>query len=106
MVLIIVKNVKNIKRKSKIIISPDEINKSLSNKGWIYNKKKIKKSYQFESYMQSIDFINSIAKLAETQNHHPDIKIGWCKVDIEISSHQFGGVTTKCANLATSIDIT
>ena len=86
-------------------ISPDEINKSLSNKGWIYDNNKIKKSYQFESYMQSIDFINNIATLAETQNHHPDIKISWCKVDIEISSHQFGGVTTKCVNLATGIDL-
>ena len=88
-----------------MLISPDEINKSLSSKGWTNKNNKIHKSFQFDTYMDSIEFINSIAKLAESHNHHPEIKIGWCKVDIEIYSHQMGGVTTKCVNLATGIDL-
>ena len=45
-----------------------------------------------------------VVPLAEKLNHHPDIQVGYCKVDISISSHDFGGVTTKCINLATSIE--
>ena len=86
-------------------ISPDEINKSLSNKGWGYTDKKISKSYTFDTYMKGIEFVNDIAELAERNNHHPDIAIGWCRVDISISSHDLGGVTTKCVNLATGIDL-
>ena len=60
-----------------MLISPDEINKSLSNKGWAYADKKISKSYTFNSYMEGIKFVQKIAKLAERNNHHPDIIIGY-----------------------------
>ena len=89
-----------------MLISPDEINKSLSSHGWKYVDKKIFKSFIFSAYMDGIDFVQKIAKLAETHNHHPDIIIGWCKVDINITSHDKGGVTTNCVNLAIAIDHT
>ena len=88
-----------------MLISPDEINKSLSNKGWEYANKKISKSYTFETYMAGIEFVQQIAELAERNNHHPDITIGWCQVNVTITSHQLGGVTTNCINLATEIDL-
>ena len=68
-------------------------------------EKKISKSYKFNSYMEGIDFVGEIAKLAERSNHHPDINISWCSVDITITSHEMGGVTTKCVNLAMGIDL-
>ena len=88
-----------------MLISPDEINKSLSNYGWEYVEKKIFKSYKFNTYMEGIDFVQKIAVLAERHNHHPDIIIGWCKVNVAIISHDMGGVTTKCINLAIGIDL-
>ena len=88
-----------------MLISPDEINKSLSNKGRVYADKKISKSFNFEKYMEGIEFVNKMADLAEANNHHPDITIGWCRIDVSISSHNMGGVTTKCVNLATGIDL-
>ena len=54
--------------------------------------------------MEGIQFVQKIAVLAEAQNHHPDINIGWCKVYISITSHDLGGVSTKCVNLALGID--
>ena len=87
-----------------MLISPDEINKSLASRGWEYSDKQISKSYTFDTYLQGIEFINKIAELAETQNHHPEIFIGYCNVDISISSHDLGGVSTKCVNLALGID--
>ena len=88
-----------------MLISPDEINKSLADKGWKYADKKISKTFKFTQYMDGIKFVNKMAELAETSNHHPDITIGWCKIDVTIFSHDMGGVTTKCVNLATSIDL-
>ena len=54
--------------------------------------------------MESIDFINSVAKKAEEVNHHPDLTVGYCKINIEITSHDLGGVTTGCIELAKSIE--
>jgi len=87
-----------------MLISPDEINKSLASHGWDYADKKISKSFTFDAYMEGIQLVQKIAVLAEAQNHHPDINIGWCKVDISISSHDLGSVSTKCVNLALGID--
>ena len=87
-----------------MLISPDEINKSLSAHQWQYSKNAIHKSYMFGTYMKGVNFVNKIVKLSERNNHHPDIYITWCKVTISITSHDLGGVTTKCVNLANSID--
>ena len=87
-----------------MLISPDEINKSLSNKGWEYVDKKIFKSFTFDTYMDGINFVQQIAELSERNNHHPEISIGWCLVAINITSHDRGGVTTNCVNLAIGID--
>ena len=88
-----------------MLINPDEINKTLSNQNWSYKNNRISKSFEFGSYIEGINFVNEIAKIAEQRNHHPDINIGWCKVEISITSHDLGGVTTKCVNLATTIDL-
>ena len=87
-----------------MLISPDEINKSLASHDWDYAHKKISKSFSFDAYMDGIEFVQKIAVLAEAQNHHPDIFIGWCKVEIAITSHDLGGVSTNCVNLALGID--
>ena len=55
----------------------------------------------------SVHISNKRAKLrelAEKHNHHPDIIIGYCIIEISIFSHQMNGVTTKCVNLATAIN--
>lgn len=87
-----------------MLISPDEINKSLTNRGWVYAEKKISKSYTLDTYMDGINFAQKIGELSESNNHHPDIIIGWCRVEVMITSHDLGGVTTRCVNLAIGID--
>jgi|TARA_X000001036_G_scaffold315262_1_gene293752 4a-hydroxytetrahydrobiopterin dehydratase len=87
-----------------MLLHPDEIKKSISTHGWNFLDNKISKFFEFQSYLDGVEFINKIAPIAERLNHHPDINIGYCKVEITISSHDLGGVTTKCINLATSID--
>lgn len=71
---------------------------------WIEINKSISKSFEFENYSQSIDFINSVAVLAEKENHHPNILIGYCKVTITLSTHDVGDITEKDYNLAKLID--
>ena len=87
------------------LLSEIQIETSLAElNNWQYGNKKINKVYTFDSYMESIDFINSVAKKAEEVNHHPDLTVGYCKINIEITSHDLGGVTTGCIELAQSIE--
>lgn len=58
--------------------------------------KRLTKSFKFEGFKESIDFVNKVAKIAEKQNHHPEISIYYDKVNISITDHEKGGVSEKC----------
>ena len=71
---------------------------------WTYKDNKIKRELKFDSYAQSIDFINVLSKKAEQLNHHPDLVVGYCQITIVFTSHDLGGVTEDCLNMAKYID--
>ena len=54
--------------------------------------------------MDSIDMIYLIAKEAERVNHHPDLKVGYCNIVVDFTSHDLGGVTKGCIQMAKYID--
>tara|TARA_Y100001970_G_scaffold266804_1_gene355970 strand:- start:247 stop:420 length:174 start_codon:yes stop_codon:yes gene_type:complete len=54
--------------------------------------------------MESIEFIYRLAKKAEEANHHPDMVVGWCKIDLGFTSHDKGGVTKTCVEMAKQAD--
>tara|TARA_Y100000768_G_C23896819_1_gene643041 strand:- start:801 stop:1034 length:234 start_codon:yes stop_codon:yes gene_type:complete len=64
----------------------------------------ITKTFEFNSYLDGIDFVNEVANLAEQENHHPDIEIRYCKVTISLTTHDAGGLTDKDYKLAKLID--
>ena len=64
----------------------------------------ITKTFEFNSYLDGIDFVNEVANLDEQENHHPDIEIGYCKVTISLTTHDAGGLTDKDYKLAKLID--
>ena len=72
--------------------------------GWIYLNNTLSKDLKFSTYIDSIEFINKIAKKAEQLNHHPDMLVGWCKSKISLTSHDMGGVTQKCIDIAAFVD--
>jgi len=73
-------------------------------KGWGDSEKKLEKTFEFKNFDQSIDFVNKVAKIAEKQDHHPDIEIKYNKVKISITDHEKGKVSQKCYKLIKSID--
>ena len=87
------------------LLSNTEIQNGLSAlDGWEYVDGSIKKTFSFDTYMDSITFINLLAKEAEITNHHPDMVVGWCKINITFTSHDQGGVTAACINMAKQAD--
>ena len=72
--------------------------------GWKHQNGAISKTITFDSYMESIGYINRLAEKAEELNHHPDMVVGWCKVNLVFTSHDEGGVTTRCIEMAQKAD--
>jgi len=72
--------------------------------GWKRKSNRIMKDFELGSFRDSIVFVNRIATLADTADHHPDIDIRYDSVQITLSTHDAGGITQKDLKLAEQID--
>ncbi len=54
----------------------------------------IYREFLMKNFMAAIDMVNRIAKIAESENHHPDIHLrGYRKLRVELSTHAIGGLS-------------
>jgi 4a-hydroxytetrahydrobiopterin dehydratase len=83
-----------------------EIEKLLSQlDGWqVINEHHLQKTYRFPDFDASLQFINLIGELAESQGHHPDICFGWGRAEVNIWTHKIDGLTESDFILAAKID--
>ncbi len=52
----------------------------------------LEKTYKFPDFQQALDFTNRIGALAEEVNHHPDICLGWGRVQVTLWTHKIDGL--------------
>ncbi len=87
------------------LLNQSEINEFLnSNKSWILKDNGIERTLSFSNYMAGIEFINKLAIKAEELNHHPDLIVGWCKIQVRFSTHDLGGISTFDLEMAENSD--
>lgn len=65
---------------------------------------KIRKSFKFASYMEGIDFVDKVARVAEQEGHHPNLEVGYAKVAVNLWTHAIGGLSENDFILAAKID--
>ena len=70
----------------------------------VVNGHHLRKTYRFEDFRESLDFVNRIGEVAEQQGHHPDICFGWGKAEVTIWTHKIDGLTESDFVLAAKID--
>ncbi|MSQ80746.1 MAG: 4a-hydroxytetrahydrobiopterin dehydratase [Candidatus Methylopumilus sp.] len=89
-----------------MIYTIEKIQKKLRSQldGWTYESPCIKKTIKTQNFNQAIDIANQIAKLADTSDHHPDLKITYTSIVIELMTHDKKGITDKDFNLADQIN--
>ena len=59
----------------------------------VVEDKMLKRRFKFKDFKEAMEFVNKVAILAESEGHHPDIKINWNKVTLELSTHAIGGLS-------------
>jgi 4a-hydroxytetrahydrobiopterin dehydratase len=67
---------------------------------WREDERALERTYEFGSFGESVAFVNRVAALAETENHHPDIAISYCRVTLRWTTHSVGGITERDRELA------
>jgi 4a-hydroxytetrahydrobiopterin dehydratase len=70
----------------------------------VHQEHHLSKTFPFPDFASALAFVNRIGDEAERQGHHPDIHLTWGRVDVEISSHDAGGITESDFALAGAID--
>lgn len=62
------------------------------------------KSFLFPDFKAALAFVNRAGAVAEEEGHHPDLRLSWGKVDVQIYTHKAGGLTENDFILAAKID--
>lgn len=53
------------------------------------------REFELQSFPAAIAFVDRLAELAESENHHPDIDIRYRRVTVRWTTHSEGGITDK-----------
>ena len=84
-----------------------EINDNLKKiKNWQINEenKMIFKKLKFKTFNKALKFTNLIGEIADKENHHPDISLGFGYCLILIHTHAIDGLSINDFILASKID--
>ena len=74
--------------------------------GWsvVEGRDAIAKSFQFADFNEAFAFMMRIAMAAEKMDHHPEWFNVYNRVDIVLSTHDAGGLSSRDIALASTID--
>ena len=53
----------------------------------------IRKQYRFDDFVHALAFVNALGWIAERENHHPDLELGWGRCTVHFSTHDVGGLS-------------
>jgi 4a-hydroxytetrahydrobiopterin dehydratase len=73
---------------------------------WELNEsgKEIARTYKFKNYYETMAFVNALAWIAHREDHHPDLLVGYNRVQVRFSTHSIGGLSENDFICAAKID--
>lgn len=76
------------------------------NKNWKTNANntEIKRSFSFANFYETMAFVNALAWIANTENHHPDLELGYNYCHVSFMTHALKGLTHNDFICAAKID--
>ena len=60
---------------------------------WTIKDGHVYRQFKFKDFKEAISFVNKVAEIAEQEQHHPNIKINYNKVSIELYTHAINGLS-------------
>lgn len=64
----------------------------------------LQRTYKFPDFAAALQFVNRIGAVAEKEQHHPDLGLGWGRVEVSTHTHSIGGLSENDFILAAKID--
>lgn len=73
---------------------------------WAYEPTRdaITRSFTFRDFSEAFAFMTRVALIAEKGDHHPEWSNVWNKVDVLLTTHDAGGLSTRDIQMAQAIE--
>lgn len=75
-------------------LDAEEISTALAEiEDWKAENDVLSKRFEFKNFAEALEFVNKVGEIAERHDHHPDIYFGWGYAEINLTTHDRGGIT-------------
>jgi 4a-hydroxytetrahydrobiopterin dehydratase len=61
-------------------------------------------AFRFSDFYETIAFVNAVAWIANAEDHHPDLEVGYDYCRITLATHSIGGLSENDFICAAKID--
>ena len=61
--------------------------------GWQLKEGAIEKSFGFKNYFETISFVNALAWICNTEDHHPELSVNYDRCVVRFNTHSVGGIS-------------
>ncbi|HQQ94031.1 MAG TPA: 4a-hydroxytetrahydrobiopterin dehydratase [Bacteroidia bacterium] len=72
--------------------------------GWELGEKRIQKHFEFKGFAEAMQFVNTVARMAEQMDHHPDWSNSFNKVFLSLSTQSLNAITETDLQMALGIE--
>ena len=72
--------------------------------GWKLKTGEIQKDFSFKNFYETVSFVNAVAWIANSQDHHPEMEFGYKNCKVRYSTHSVKGLTENDFICAAKID--
>jgi len=66
--------------------------------------KSLRRALKFKDFYRTMSFVNALAHVANTEDHHPDLEIGYDYCRIVFTTHAIGGLSSNDFICAAKVD--
>lgn len=85
------------------ILSSGDTAAALAGSGFEHEQEHLVAVFTTADFRSAVHFLDAVAVVADELNHHPDVRLGWGRVEFSLSSHDVDGVTRRDVELALRI---
>jgi len=61
--------------------------------GWEYKNERLSRKFNFKNHYETISFVNAVAWISHTENHHPIMEVGFRDATIFYWTHAINGIS-------------
>lgn len=72
--------------------------------GWRVIDNALEKTFRFTDFHRTMAFVNAVAYIAHTQDHHPDLHLGYGQCTVRWTTHDVDGLSASDFSCATQVD--